>query len=65
MASLKIKTRCWPNKNSKGQVIVNTNGKLPEPGDVRYIDYNDDGIISSTGDRQICGNPWPKIRIGF
>lgn len=53
------------NKNSKGQVIVNTNGKLPEPGDVRYIDYNDDGIISSTGDRQICGNPWPKFELGL
>jgi len=45
--------------------ILNTNGKRPELGDVRYIDYNDDGIISSAGDRQISGNPWPSFEAGL
>lgn len=53
------------NKTSTGVVIVNTNGKLPEPGDVKYIDYDDNGIISSSGDRQIVGNPWPKFEVGL
>lgn len=53
------------NTNSAGKPIVNTNGKLPAPGDVRYIDFNDDGIISSTGDRQIVGSPWSKFEVGL
>lgn len=53
------------NVTSAGVPIVNTNGKLPEPGDIRYIDYNDDGIISATGDRQIVGSPWAKYEVGL
>ncbi|MDR1557499.1 MAG: TonB-dependent receptor [Tannerellaceae bacterium] len=48
------------HKNSKGQVIQ-PNAK---PGDIRYIDANDDGTIT-TGDQVICGSPWPDIEVGL
>jgi len=48
-----------------GVPILNTNGKRPELGDIKYIDFNNDGIISSAGDRQICGSPWPSIEGGI
>ena len=50
---------------SKGVPIVNSNNKRPELGDIRYVDFNDDGIISSAGDRQICGSPWPTFEGGI
>lgn len=47
---------------------VNTERKVIQPnalpGDIKYDDYNGDGIISSE-DRQIVGNPWPKFEIGM
>lgn len=47
---------------------VNSEGKVIQPnampGDIIYDDYNDDGIISSE-DRQIVGNPWPKLEMGL
>lgn len=46
--------------NSEGKVIQ-PNAK---PGDIIYDDYNDDGQISSA-DRQIVGNPWPKLYAGL
>lgn len=46
--------------NSKGKVIQPN----ALPGDIRYVDYNDDGIISSE-DRQLVGNPWPKLELGL
>jgi hypothetical protein len=49
------------HKNSAG-VVIQPNAK---PGDIRYVDYNDDGMISTAGDRQICGNPWPKFEMGI
>ncbi|MFB6342946.1 SusC/RagA family TonB-linked outer membrane protein [Saccharicrinis sp. FJH62] len=36
-----------------------------QPGDLRYIDYNQDGIISQAGDRQYAGSPWPKLEAGI
>lgn len=47
--------------NSEGTVIQ------PDalPGDIRYVDYDDNGIISAAGDRQVIGNPWPKIEVGL
>lgn len=47
--------------NSAGVVIQ----PAAKPGDIRYVDYNDDGKISTAGDRQICGNPWPKFEMGI
>ena len=47
--------------NSEGTVIQPD----AEPGDLRYIDYDDNGIISAAGDRQIVGNPWPKLEAGL
>lgn len=47
------------HKNSKGQVIQ-PNAK---PGDIRYIDYNDDGQITDA-DRQHCGSTIPNLQMG-
>lgn len=46
--------------NSKGKVIQ----PKALPGDIKYDDYNDDGQITSE-DRQIVGNPWPKLYAGM
>lgn len=35
-----------------------------KPGDVRFVDYNNDGVISQD-DRQYCGSPTPKFTYGF
>ncbi|WP_217988285.1 SusC/RagA family TonB-linked outer membrane protein [Aliifodinibius salipaludis] len=35
-----------------------------EPGDIRYVDANDDGQITSN-DRQIVGSPWPDFEYGL
>lgn len=47
---------------------VNSEGKIIQPnalpGDVKYDDYNDDGIISSE-DRQLLGSPWPDLELGL
>jgi len=50
------------HKNSKGQVIQPDAG----PGDIRYIDTNDDGQITS-GDATTIDDrsPWPKIELGL
>ena len=45
--------------NSKGKVIQPN----ALPGDLKYDDYNGDGIISSE-DRQLVGSPWPKFEMG-
>jgi hypothetical protein len=47
--------------NSAGVVIQ----PLAEPGDLRYIDFDDNGIISAAGDRQVVGSPWPKLEAGL
>jgi len=47
--------------NSEGVVIQPD----AEPGDLRYVDFDDNGIISSAGDRQIIGSPWPKLEAGL
>jgi hypothetical protein len=47
--------------NSEGTVIQPD----AQPGDLRYVDYDDNGIISSAGDRQVVGSPWPKLEAGL
>jgi len=47
--------------NSEGTVIQPD----AQPGDLRYVDYDDNGIISAAGDRQVLGNPWPKLQLGL
>jgi hypothetical protein len=48
-------------KNSEGIVIQ------PDaaPGDIRFIDANDDGEINSEGDRVYVGTGVPKVNLGF
>jgi hypothetical protein len=36
-----------------------------KPGDIKFIDFNDDGTISEEGDRQYCGSGIPKVNAGF
>lgn len=48
------------HKNSKGQ-LIQPNAK---PGDVRYVDFNDDGVINDA-DRQYCGTTIPKFQLGI
>lgn len=47
---------------------VNSEGKLiqpnAKPGDIRYVDSNDDGEITDT-DRQYCGESIPKYELGL
>lgn len=35
-----------------------------KPGDLKYEDYNHDGMIS-TADRQVVGSPWAKLEAGL
>jgi len=46
--------------NSNGAVIQPN----ARPGDIRYVDYNDDGIITDS-DRQHVGSPWPDLQLGL
>ncbi|MBE0654447.1 MAG: SusC/RagA family TonB-linked outer membrane protein, partial [Bacteroidales bacterium] len=47
--------------NSEG-IVIQPSAK---PGDFRYVDFDDNGIISAAGDRQLAGNPWPKLEAGL
>ncbi len=49
--------------NSEGKVITQ-NGLEPSLGDIMYEDTNDDGNINDD-DRQIIGNPFPKLSYSF
>jgi TonB-linked SusC/RagA family outer membrane protein len=48
---------------STGQPIM-IGSKRPEPGDVKYIDTDDNGNITAD-DRQIVGNPWPEVQLSL
>jgi TonB-linked SusC/RagA family outer membrane protein len=47
------------HKNKAGKVVQ----PFAKPGDVRYIDVDDDGEITGN-DRQYVGSPWPKLQTG-
>lgn len=49
--------------NSKGE-IIKLNGQLPQLGDIMYENVNDDADINDA-DRQIIGNPFPKLQYSF
>jgi len=49
--------------NSEG-VVIKQNGQEPQLGDIMYEDLNDDGNITDA-DRQIIGNPFPKLQYSF
>lgn len=48
------------NYKNKAGVVIQPNAK---PGDVKYIDLNDDGTINSE-DRDFVGSPWPTLQTG-
>ena len=48
------------NYKNKAGVEIQPNAK---PGDVKYVDLNDDGAINSE-DRTFNGSPWPKLQTG-
>lgn len=41
------------------------NGQTPQLGDVIYEDFDQSGNITEDGDRQIIGNPFPKLQYSF
>lgn len=50
-------------KNSKGEQIT-INGKVPALGDILYKNLDDDADIDAD-DREIIGNPFPKLAYSF
>lgn len=48
------------HKNSEGK-LIQPNAR---PGDVRFVDANDDGMITDA-DRQYCGSTLPKFQLGM
>lgn len=50
----------FAHTNSEGKIIQPD----AKPGDVKYIDYNDDGIITDA-DRQHSGSTIPKFQLGM
>lgn len=48
------------HRNSEGKLIQPD----AKPGDIRYIDYNNDGVITDA-DRQYCGQTIPKYQLGM
>lgn len=49
--------------NANGQTVTQ-NGQKPQLGDIMYEDFNNDGDINDA-DRQIIGNPFPKLQYSF
>jgi TonB-linked SusC/RagA family outer membrane protein len=49
--------------NANGQKILQNN-QAPKLGDIMYEDFNNDGNINSS-DREIIGNPFPKMQYSF
>ena len=47
--------------HSKDGVLIQKNAA---PGDIRFVDYNDDGIIDGN-DRQYCGSAFPDFEYGI
>lgn len=47
-------------RSSNGTVIMPT----AQPGDIKFVDYNDDGQITEE-DKHVVGNPWPKFEMGL
>ena len=41
------------------------NGQVPQLGDIIYEDFDKNGNITEDGDRQIIGNPFPKLQYAF
>jgi TonB-linked SusC/RagA family outer membrane protein len=50
------------NYKSSNGTVIQPNAK---PGDIKFIDADDNGEISSDGDRQYCGSGVPKVNLGF
>lgn len=50
------------NHTSSDGTVIQSDAK---PGDIRFIDANDDGRITSEGDRQLQGSGIPNVNVGF
>lgn len=55
----KAEIEAYTNKN--GQKIQPN----AQPGDLRFVDYDGDGAITNTGDKQYCGSAMPKVSLGL
>ncbi|MCC9135359.1 SusC/RagA family TonB-linked outer membrane protein [Pontibacter silvestris] len=51
----------------QSQAEVDAHGIQPwaQPGDIRYVDVNGDGVLDVDEDRTYVGSPWPKIQGGL
>lgn len=49
--------------NANGQ-IIKQNGQVPQLGDIMYEDFDNSGDVTDK-DRQIIGNPFPKLQYSF
>lgn len=46
--------------NSEGEIIQPN----AQPGDIRFVDHNDDGQITNS-DKVVSGSPWPDYEVGL
>ncbi len=53
-------TEVYSHINSQGQMLQ----PKARPGDVRFVDFNGDGVIDAD-DRTMIGNPTPKLTFGM
>lgn len=51
-----------PETGQMEAVVIQPNAK---PGDLRLVDYGQNGFISEADDRQYVGSPWPKFEGGL
>jgi TonB-linked SusC/RagA family outer membrane protein len=64
-----IKTDGLFQSDAEAQAYKSSNGTVIQPnakaGDIRYVDFNDDGKITDYEDAQYLGSPFPKLAYGI
>lgn len=64
-----VKTDGIFQTDAEAAAYVNKEGKRIQPkavaGDLKFIDYDGDGTINNSKDRQYCGNATPKTTFAF
>ena len=56
--------QAYLDKNCGGKASNSLQGKTIQPGDLKFVDTNGDGVINSS-DKVDLGNPHPKVTMGF
>lgn len=64
-----IKTDGLFQSDAEAQAYKSSNGTVIQPnakaGDIRFVDFNDDGKITDYEDAQYLGSPFPKLAYGI